>query len=291
VAQEFRWDLFGNCRRSCPPHRAARIAQLFGLALLASLAGDGPTSAETLKVFGAGSLREVITEVAADFTRRTKIEVHGEFGPSGRMAARIERGEVVDVLTSADMGYPLKLQASGVSGPAVMFARSALCALADSSIGLTADNFVDRLLDPKIRIGTTAAPNVGPLGVYTSELLRRMDALRPGSSEILLKKMQQLPDASDANIVNGRRPEVPFFEQRQIDVAIAYCPTAREIARQVGGTEAVETPTALRVGPEYGLAIMKNAQASAPAFALHLLSVDGQKILARHGYLPVGLPE
>src|SRR4029434_5181556 len=58
--------------------------------VLSSTAGS-----EELVLFGAGSLREVIAQIAADYQARHGGTVHTEFGPSGLMWERIERGERV----------------------------------------------------------------------------------------------------------------------------------------------------------------------------------------------------
>jgi molybdate transport system substrate-binding protein len=43
-------------------------------------------------------------------------------------------------------------------------------------------------------------------------------------------------------------------------------------------------------GPEYGLAVLKDAQPAAALLALTILSPEGQKIMAQHGFWPVTLP-
>jgi molybdate transport system substrate-binding protein len=50
-------------------------------------------------------------------------------------------------------------------------------------------------------------------------------------------------------------------------------------------------PPRLQVGPEYGLAVLKNGDPLAAELALYLLSPKGQAILARSGFTPVSLPQ
>jgi hypothetical protein len=52
----------------------------------------------------------------------------------------------------------------------------------------------------------------------------------------------------------------------------------------------VDIPDTLRVGPEYGLALLKDAQPAVPGLMLYILSVDGQTTLEKFGFRPVGLP-
>ena len=87
------------------------LSWLAGVAL--AIAAAGPAAAEDLVLFGAGSLREAMTQIAREFQARTGVAVRTEFGPSGVMRERIEKGERVDVFTSADMGHPLRLERQG----------------------------------------------------------------------------------------------------------------------------------------------------------------------------------
>jgi molybdate transport system substrate-binding protein len=52
----------------------------------------------------------------------------------------------------------------------------------------------------------------------------------------------------------------------------------------------VDFPEALQVGPEYALAVMKDAPPSAMMLALYILSPAGQKTLLDYGFRPAGLP-
>ena len=76
------------------------LSGLTGAALV--LATAGPAFADELVLYGAGSLREAMTQIARDFHARTGTTVRTEFGPSGVMRERIEKGERVDLLASAD---------------------------------------------------------------------------------------------------------------------------------------------------------------------------------------------
>ena len=82
-------------------------------ALLLGLVLSSTANSEELVLFGAGSLREVMTQIAADYQARHGGTVRTEFGPSGLMRERIERGERVDLFASADMGHPFKAAGAG----------------------------------------------------------------------------------------------------------------------------------------------------------------------------------
>src|SRR5262245_31149956 len=123
--------------------RAARcgIAGFVLSALVLSYA-----SGEEVVLYGAGSLREVMTQIATDYQKLRGLQVRTDFGPSGLMRQRIERGERVDVFASADLGHPLTLQREGRATVVAMFTRNTLCAVDLPRVGLTTANFLDSIL-------------------------------------------------------------------------------------------------------------------------------------------------
>ena len=55
----------------------------------------GIVTGEELVVFGAGSLREVLTQVATEYQTTHSVPVRTEFGPSGLMRERIEKAKAM----------------------------------------------------------------------------------------------------------------------------------------------------------------------------------------------------
>src|SRR5262245_49540783 len=268
-----------------------RCVVYWGLtALLLGWILSSTARSEELVLFGAGSLREVMTQIAADYQAKHGGTVRTEFGPSGLMRERIEQGERVDLFASADMGHPLKLREQGRATTVAMFTRNTLCAMALPHVGLTTANFLDKLLDPGVKLGTST-PRADPSGDYTWAMFRLADTLRPGSFAILDTKAQQivggtLPSAPG----NSPDPTITALRDGVVDVAIGYCTSAQLRLRQLPTLHIVDIPDTLRVGPEYGLALLKDAQPTATGLMLYILSVDGQTTLEKFGFRPVGLP-
>jgi molybdate transport system substrate-binding protein len=50
-------------------------------------------------------------------------------------------------------------------------------------------------------------------------------------------------------------------------------------------------PDALTVGADYGLTVINGATPSAYKFALFILSAEGQRTLAKHGFAAPALPQ
>jgi molybdenum ABC transporter molybdate-binding protein len=246
----------------------------------------GATQAGELRVLAAGSLREVIGEIGARYKRATGIEVKADFGPSGVLRERIERGDKTDLFASADMGHPLKLLADGRATRVAMFTRNALCAFARPEVGLTSANFIDRLTDPAVKLGTST-PQADPAGDYTWLMFHRADAIHPGTYATLDRKAQKI--VGGPGPVSGD-PVADGFRSGKIDVMIGYCSGRQRMGKAVPGIEAVEVPKDIAASPEYGLAILKGADPGAGDLALYMLSPDGQQIFAQFGFAAVGLP-
>ena len=273
------------------PRTVVRCVVYWGL--IAFLLGGvlhSTASSEELVLFGAGSLREVMTQIAADYQARHGGTVRTEFGPSGLMRERIERGERVDLFASADMGHPLKLREQGRATTVAMFTRNTLCAVAMPHVELTTANFLDKLLDPGVKLGTST-PGADPSGDYTWAMFRLADRLRPGSFAVLDTKAQKIVGgALPSAPASSPDPTVAALRDGVVDVAIGYCTSAQLRLRQLPTLQIVDIPDTLRVGPEYGLALLKEARPAATGLMLYILSVDGQATLAKFGFRPVGMP-
>jgi len=250
----------------------------------------GAVAAQELHLLGAGSLREVTAEIGKRYREATGTTVVADFGPSGLLRERIEKGEDADLFASADMGHPLKLLRDGRATRVAMFTRNTLCGVAVPKVGLTTANFLDRLLGPSVKLGTST-PKADPAGDYTWEMFRRADALRPGSYEVLVEKAQQIVGGPANNApVEGKDPAVAALAAGVVDVVIGYCSSTKLRLRQMPELQVVAVPSEIATGPEYGLAVLKGGDPRALDLALFMLSPEGQQIFSDYGFAPVGLP-
>ncbi|HEY7648002.1 MAG TPA: molybdate ABC transporter substrate-binding protein [Methylomirabilota bacterium] len=242
-------------------------------------------SEETVRLHAAGSLRGALTEVAEAFSRAYPVTVKAEFGASGLLRERLERGEAADVFASANMEHPLLLSRQGKAGPVVLFARNELCALARPGLSVTSASLLERMLDPAIKLGTST-PRADPSGDYAWEVFHKADGLRPGSREALEKKALQLTGGPNSPRPPGNRGVYGWvMEQGQADLFLTYCTNARSTASQVAGLQVITLPPPLAVGADYGLTVLTTAQPDkALKLAMFILSPEGQEILARHGF-------
>jgi molybdate transport system substrate-binding protein len=240
---------------------------------------------EAVRVYAAGSLRAPFTAIADRFTAHYAIPVRFEFGASGLLRERLERGEAADVFASANMEHPLALARQGKGGPVVLFTRNELCALARDGLAVTPATLLDVMLDPAIKVGTST-PKADPSGDYAWEVFRRADDLRPGSRVRLEQKALPLTGGPNSLPPPARTSVYAHaIQQRQADVFLTYCTNARAARDAVPGASVVALPPALSVGADYGLTALNTAQADkALKLVLFILSPDGQEILARYGF-------
>jgi len=262
------------------------------LAALAAIAVSQIAGAqEPVRLYAAGSLRAALNEVAAAFTVATGTKVVAEYGASGLLRERIEKGEPAQVFASANMGHPQSLAKAGRSGPVAVFARNRLCALAAPSVGVTSATLLDRMSDPAVKLGTST-PKADPSGDYAWELFEKAERLRPGAFEVLSGKALQLVGGPDSPpLPRNRSAYADALASGKADIFLTYCTNAMQARAEAPGLQIVTIPDELAVGADYGLTVIAGAGPDAARFAQFVLSPAGQAILARHGFTTITATE
>jgi molybdate transport system substrate-binding protein len=253
--------------------------------LAVSAVAAGPTRADTVDVFAAGSLRGVVSDLAKEAGAALNIEVNPSFGGSGTMRERIEKGEKADLLLSADLGSPRKLESQGRTVvPTIAFARNRMCVVSRKSAGVNAANFIDRLLAPRVRV-KTSTPIVDPAGDYAWALFDGIDRIRPGAGAILKAKAQTVINAV-ATSAPSSQSAVALFSSNQIDVSITYCSATDAMQKEMPELASLEVPARFDPHPIYGIAVL-TTKPDAMRLALFLLSDKGQEIIAKAKLIPI----
>lgn len=253
--------------------------------LAVSAVAAGPARADTVDVFAAGSLRGVVSALAKEAGPALNIQVNASFGGSGTLRERIEKGEKADLFLSADLGAPRKLESQGRTVvPTIAFARNRLCVISRKSAGVTAANFVDRMLAPEVRV-KTSAPIVDPGGDYAWALFDEIDRVRPGAGAILKGKAQAVMNAV-ATLPPASQGAVALFSSKQIDMSITYCSGSAAMEKEMPEVASLEVPAQFDPHPVYGIAVL-TTKPDAMRLVLFLLSEKGQEIIARENFIPI----
>lgn len=255
--------------------------------IVAGLAMIAPTHADDLpvvQVLAAGSLRAAMTEIAAAFQSAAGVRVESSFGPSGVLRERIEKGEQADLFASADMGNPLALSRAGKSGPVVLFARNRLCAFVRPGLAVTPGTLLSTMLDPQIKLGTST-PKADPAGDYTWAMFAKADAIRPSSRATLeTKALQLMGGPTSAAPPTGMDLFAWHLREGHADIFVAYCSAAAGFKKNLPEATTVSLPPGLATGADYGLTLLPTKNENAAAFALFILSQDGQNLLSQNGF-------
>lgn len=258
------------------------------LALVLATGLSPSVRAEEVTLLAAGSLTGALGEVAKAYTQATGVAVKTDFGPSGLLRERIEKGEAVQVFASADMGHPRRLVAAGRAQFVVRFTGNRLCAMAKPSVGLTRDTLLDKALDPAVRLGTST-PKADPAGDYTWAAFAAAETLRPGAKAALEGKALQLVGGPTSEKIPDGKSAVPWmFETGKADMFIAYCTTAKSAIATGITLDVVELPPPLAQTADYGMVVLDGAPQAADRLALFVLSEPGQAILAKWGFATAG---
>lgn len=261
-----------------------RLAAAVSIVVAAMIA---PVKADALRLYAAGSLKAALGDVARSFEKDTggKSQVETEFGASGLLRERIEKGESAHVFASADMKHPQTLADAGrAAGRVRMFARNGLCAIAQPDVDVTSDTLLDRMLSPEVRLGTST-PKADPSGDYAFALFAKAEALKTGAKAVLEAKALKLTGGPDTQKApDGRNQYGWVMSQKKADIFLTYCTNAVLASKDTPSLKILEIPAALAVGANYGMIVMKDAPVEAEQLAEFILGPAAQKILRDYGF-------
>jgi ABC-type molybdate transport system substrate-binding protein len=263
------------------------VTRLLLPALLLAMPAQAQSS-DSVLLYAAGSLRGALSEIAKVFEQRSGVRVEMKYGASGLLKDEIAGGARAEVFASANMEHPQALMHAGMSGPVVLFARNRMCALVREGIAADPATLLERMLDPGIKLGTST-PKADPSGDYAWEIFKKAEALKAGSFVVLENKaLQLIGGPSSAPPPPGLSAYGALLAAGKADVFLTYCTNAVVATKENASQRIVELPADLVVGADYGLTVIATAPPAAYRFAMFIMSDDGQRILARHGFSAPG---
>ena len=241
---------------------------------------------ESIQIYAAGSLRGALTDVAKAYEAKSGNKVEAKWGASGLLKNEIAAGAKTDIFASANMEHPQALHDAGKSGAVVLFTRNKLCALVRPGLAVESANLLEYMLDPGVKLASST-PKADPSGDYAFEVFAKAEAMKPGARSALEKKALLLVGAADSAVPpSGRTAYAWHIAEGHADIFLTYCTNAMAARKEVPAQQIVALPDALGVGADYGLTVMNGAAPAAQSFMQFILSAEGQKILASHGFAP-----
>lgn len=218
-----------------------------------------------LTVLAAGSLTEAFTAIGEAFEgAQPDVGVTFSFGASSALAQQAVQGAPADLFASADPDIMQRTVEADAAGEPRVFARNRLAIVVRPGNPEGIDGLADLARSDLVLV--VCAVEV-PCGALAAEALDKAGVTAvPKSYE---------------ETVKGVVSRVALGEA---DAGIAYVTDARAAGSRVAG---VEIPEAHNVITAYPLAVLEQSdnRDAARAFRDFVLGPEGQRILARHGFL------
>lgn len=222
--------------------------------LLLFLMVGGLGNAQEITVAAASDLQFAFHDVGERFERETGKHVKLIFGSSGNFFAQLQNGAPFDVFFSADIDYPKRLEAAGLTVPGTLYpyaiGRIVLWVPTQSKLDL--NRGLQVLVDPSIHKVAIANPEHAPYGRAAVAALRHENIYDQVSAKFVLgENISQtatfvVSGNADIGIValslavapsmkdKGRYAEIPAADHPAIEQAavILKSSTHQDIARQ-----------------------------------------------------------
>jgi molybdate transport system substrate-binding protein len=259
------------------------LVRFFLFLLLSALSMSSLSSAQTVSIYAAGSLRNVMQDLKKGYATEAPFEAELLFGPSGVLRQKIETGATPALFASASPIHTDAQVKSGKLRSSVLFARNSLCVVARPGLAIQTNTVVSTLLSPNIVVGTST-PGADPAGDYTWEMFRKIDRLlQPGMFDVLDRKAKKLVGA-EITTPAARSAYAELLQAGKADVFVTYCTNAASAMAEVSGISYARVPTEIDVASDYSMGIAMDAPEPARLFVRYIQSSRGQAILAQHGF-------
>lgn len=263
--------------------RFGRYLFLVALALIQSTSAHAASLSPV--IYAAGSLRGGLNEIVARFASHTGIKFDVSYQPSGKLRKDIESGDRPEVFASASAEHTNALFREGYLRNSVTFARNTMCLLAAPGVDLTQSDLLGKMLDPTLLLGTST-PKVDPAGDYAWQVFHKAEYVQAGAYQQLnLKAMQLVGDPTTPP--EAMHSIAQLLRNHQVDLFLTYCSYADRTTAEVPGTSWKKLDEDLNVEANYGIGALSFANDRADRLINFILSMEGQKILAKHGFEPV----
>lgn len=230
--------------------------------------------AEEITIAAASDLHFAFKELIPEFEQATGTRVNISLGSSGNFFAQIQHGAPFDLYFSADISYPQKLEAAGLTVPDSLsryaVGRIVLWTRLDSLLSVTEGLQV--LRHRAVRKIAIANPKHAPYG----------------RAAVAAMKYFNLYDGVNDRLVLGENVSqaAQFVESGAADLGIIALSLARAPALKDQGTY-WEIPAEAYPPLEQGVVILRSStrQEQAKQFLAFMQSPQGQAIMMRYGFV------
>jgi len=249
--------------------RVSRVASLFTLTLALATSAR----AQQLTVAAAADLQSAMQELTARFQKETGTAVRVAYGSSGNFYQQLLNGAPFDLFFSANLDYPKKLEAAGLTEPGSFYryanGKIVIWVEKDSTIDLRGG--LKTLLNPGIKKIAIANPEHAPYG----------------QAAVAALKQEGIYDQVSARFVTGENisQTASFVASGAADVGIIALSLALSSDLRDKGRY-VAIPADDYPPIEQACVIMRSSKAKAAAqkFLDFLRGSEAQKLLRSYGF-------
>jgi molybdate transport system substrate-binding protein len=228
-----------------------------------------------LTVAAAADLTFAFKDIAARFQKETGNNVRLSYGSSGNFFAQIKNGAPYDMFFSADVEYPRKLEAAGLTEPGTLYEYAAgeivIWVPARSKLDITRGLKV--LLDPDIHKIAIANPQYAPHGRAAAAAMRHEGIYDQVQPKLVLgeniSQTAQFVQSGNADVAilalsialapamkaNGRYFEIPADDYPPIIQAAVILKAAHDKAAAGQLLKFLKQPAGVALMEQYGFTL------------------------------------
>ena len=223
-----------------------------------------------LRVFGAMSLTDALTEIGKQFTAKQGVKVSYNFAASSTLQRQIEKGASVDVFISASPQQVIGLETRDMletdSRHNILSNRLVLVSHKNAVLSVET---VDRLADDAVSRIAIGQPEIVPAGTYAKEALGRLGLWK--------KVLPKLVFGTDV------RATLAYVSAGNVDVAIVY---QTDVTLSKNVKILYEFPDETHKPIVYPAVVLKDSEQKqlAQQFITFLKTSRATKIFEKHGF-------
>ena len=243
----------------------SRLFLIFATLMLFAM----PANAGNVNLSAAASLREVVTELSGNFSKKNPdVKFQNNFGASGALAKQIENGAPADLFFSANLEWMEYLKKKKLLDEKNIrvFAFNSLVFVGKPDLKVR--KMKDVVALDKIAIGS---PKSVPAGQYASQAFKKA-----GIDKQLENKLVMARDVREC---------LMYAERGEVAGAFVYKTDAEQMAKSVKILFAVPQELYPRVTYPVGITAAGSKKADAAAFYKFLQSSEAKRVLAKHGFV------
>src|SRR5437016_5790719 len=226
-----------------------------------------------IRVAAAADLKFAMEELSQQFEKQTGTRVNVTYGSSGNFFSQIQNGAPFDLFFSADIEYPRKLEAAGLTEPGTLYeyavGRIVIWMPADAKVDVARQGWKS-LLDASIEKIAIANPGHAPYGRAAVAALQRADIYK----QVKIKLVYGENISQAAQFVQSGSAQAGI-----VALSLAISPAMRDGKRW-------EIPAEMHPAIEQVAIVLKGAKNKevARAFLEFVKSEAGRATLARYTY-------